>query len=330
MQAIGSDRRGRTAQAGRAVATRRVGRGLVGSLPAPARRLVRRVEGFLDRRSELEAAARRLPLGRGTALALGFVAAGIAYGGLHSGSFGTVASRTAAGFGLGLGDVQITGLAETAPEEVYAAIGLAERPSVVGLDLHAARERLLALPWVKRATLRTVYPGKLAVAVSEREAFAVWQSDELLTVVERTGRPITAFGIEALLTDRFSSLPKVVGEGAAEHAAELLPIAARQEALAARIAAYVRVADRRWDVVFDNGVRLKLPEFGIAHALARFAALDAEHDLLARPIEVADMRDPSRLALRLAPEAAEERAVAVVRHLKDMRAAEPKRGAKRL
>ena len=322
MQAIGSDRRGRT--------TAR--RGFIGALPAPARRLARRFEGFLERQATSAAAqeAHRLPLGRGTALALGFVAAGAVYGGVLAGTFGTVASHAAAGLGVGVGDVAIEGIVETTPGELYAALGMDERPSVVGLDLHAARERVLQLPWVKTATLRTVYPGRLSVAVVERQAFAVWQSDRTLTVVERTGRPITAFGIEDLLTDRFGALPNVVGEGAAEHAAELLPIAARHPLLSARIRSYIRVADRRWDVVFDNGVRLKLPEHGIESALARFAALEAEHELLARPIETADLRDPTRLALRLRADAAKERQVAVKKHLKDMERAEPRRGAKRL
>ena len=310
---------------------RRVGRGPIGSLPSPVRRLVRRFEGFLARRDAVRLERpERQPLGRGTVLALGFVAVAGLYGAHHSGSFGWATSRTAAGLGLGLGNVAITGLVETRPEEIYAAVGLVDRPSVVGLDLAAARDRVLALPWIATASLRTTYPGKLSVEVTERQAFAVWQADERLTVVERTGRPIVAFGIEDLLTDRFGTLPKVVGEGAAEHAADLLPIAARHPALAARVDAFVRVADRRWDILFDNGVRLKLPEYGIATALARFASLEAEHEMLARPIEVADLRDPSRLALRLRADVAEERAKAVAKHLKDMRAAEPRRGAKRL
>ena len=305
---------------------RSVGRGFVGALPSPLRRAARRLEGFVRREERLRAGRPARPLGRGTALALGFFAAATLYGAHLAGTFGTVASHAAARAGLGLGDVAITGLAETAPEDVYAAIGLLERPSLVGIDLYRARERLLALPWIAEARLRTVYPGKLAVDVVERKAFAVWQRDDVLTIVERTGRPITRFGIADLLSDRWQVLPNVVGEGAAEHAAELLPLAARHEALVERVRAYVRVSDRRWDVVFDNDVRLLLPAEGIGQALATFAALQNEHDILARPVLAADLRDPSRMTLRLTAEAAAEREKAVAAHLKAMRRAEPKRG----
>ena len=322
MQALGPENPGRNASG------RSAGRGFVGALPAPARRLARRLGVFLERREA--GGPSGLPLGRGAALACGFFAASVLYATVVSGSFGVATSRAAASLGLGLGDVSIDGAVETRPETIYAAIGLDVRPSLVGLDLSAARERLLVLPWIRTARLRTVYPGGLSVEVEEREAFAVWQADERLTVVERTGRPITAFGIEDLLKDRFAGLPKVVGEGAAEHASDLLPLAARHARLAERVRAYVRVADRRWNMVFDNGLTLKLPEYGIADALVRFAAMEAEHEILARPIEVADMRDPSRMALKLAAAPAKERADAVAKHLKAMKAAEPRRGQKRL
>lgn len=290
-------------------------RGPIGALPRPARRLVRRFEGFL-------AHARPLRRGAGSLLAISFFAAGAAYAAAASGAWHEAASRTAAGVGLAVGDIAITGQVETPPAAVYAALELERYPSLVGFDLHAARERLLALPWIADATLRARYPDALSVSVTEREAFAVWQKDDVLTIVEHSGRPITRYGITDLLTDRFAHLPRVVGEGAAEHAAEVLPLAARHDGLAERVASYVRVGDRRWDVVFDNGLRLKLPERALARALTRFALLEAEHELLARPLTVADLRVADRVTLRLDEEAAEARAEAVAEHLKAMKKAD--------
>ena len=293
-------------------------RGPIGALPRPLRRLVRRFEGFL-------AHARPLRRGAGSALAVGFFLAGAGYAALASGAWSEAASRTAAGFGLTVGDIAMTGLTETPPASVYAALDLDRNPSLVGLDLAAARERLLALPWIMDATLRARYPGELAIAVTEREAFAVWQRDDTLTIVEKSGRPITRYGITDLLTDRFAHLPQVVGEGAAEHAAEVLPLAARHDGLAERVASYIRVGDRRWDVVFDNGLRLQLPEHGLATALARFALMEAEHELLARPLVLADLRAPDRVTLRLDEAAARLRGEEAAEHLKAMKKADKPR-----
>lgn len=291
------------------------GRGTIGAMPRPVRRLVRRFEGFL-------AHARPMRRGVGSGLAVGFFLAGAGYAAVASGAWSEVASRTAAGLGVPVGDIAITGQVETPPAAIYAALDLQRNPSLVGLDLERARERLLALPWISNATLRARYPGGLSVSVVERKAFAVWQKDDVLTIVEHSGRPITRYGITELLTDRFSHLPRVVGEGAAEHAAEVLPLAARHDGLAERVASYVRVGDRRWDVVFETGLRLKLPERSLSKALTRFALLEAEHELLARPLTVADLRAPGRVTLRLDEEAARARAEEVAEHLKAMKKAD--------
>ena len=293
-------------------------RGTIGALPRPVRRLVRRFEGFL-------AHARPMRRGVGSLLAISFFLSGATYAAVASGAWGPVASRTAAGLGVGVGDVAITGQVETPPAAIYAALDLERNPSLVGLDLGEARERLLALPWIAEATLRASYPGGLSVSVSERKAFAVWQRDDVLTIVEKSGRPITRYGITDLLTNRFAHLPRVVGEGAAEHAAEVLPLAARHDGLAERVASYVRVGDRRWDVVFDNGLRLMLPEKALSKALTRFAILEAEHELLARPLVMADMRAPDRVTLRLDEEAAKARDEEVAEHLKAMKKADRQR-----
>ena len=287
-------------------------------MPRPVRRVVRRFEGFL-------AHARPMRRGAGSLLAIGFFVAGAAYAAVASGTWNEVASKTAAGFGIAVGDVAIAGQIETAPADIYEALDLGRNPSLIGLDLERARERLLALPWIADATLRARYPGGLSVTVTERAAFAVWQKNDVLTIVEKSGRPITRYGITDLLTDRFAHLPRVVGEGAAEHAAEVLPLAARHDGLAERVTSYVRVGDRRWDVVFDTGLRLKLPEHALSKALTRFALMQAEHELLARPLTVADLRAPDRVTLRMDEEAAAARAEEVAEHLKAMKKADRQR-----
>ena len=296
-------------------------RGFVGALPRPLRRAVRRFEGFLN-------TARPMRAGIGSVLAVSFFLSGAAYATVASGHWGSATSHAAAGFGLGVGDIRIAGHNETRLQDIYDALDLEAYPSLVGLDLADARERVEALPWIAKATLRARYPRGLAIDVEERRAFAVWQKDDTLTIVEKSGRPITRYGITDLLTDRFGHLPKVVGLGAADHAAELLPLAARHDGLVERVSAYVRVSDRRWDIVFDTGLRLKLPEKGAGRALTRFALLEAEHELLARPLVVADLRTPGRTTLRLTPEVAEERTKAAKEHLAAMRKADKvRRGA---
>ncbi|CAG0911755.1 unnamed protein product, partial [Cyprideis torosa] len=137
---------------------------------------------------------------------------------------------TAATLGLQATDIVITGQVETSEQDVFTALGIGG--SIVGFSAEDARERLLALPWVKNVAIRKIYPGKLTVALAEKRAMAVWQHNDRLTVVEKTGAPIAKFGIADLLNNRFSDLPHLVGDGAAERASEILPLAAQYPSIA--------------------------------------------------------------------------------------------------
>jgi cell division protein FtsQ len=59
---------------------------------------------------------------------------------------------------------------------------------------------------------------------------------------------------------RYNSLPLVVGEGAEKKVKGFVDEIAAYPALAGKVRAYVRVGDRRWDLLLDNGVRIMLPE----------------------------------------------------------------------
>ncbi|WPL16058.1 Cell division protein FtsQ [Thiorhodovibrio winogradskyi] len=52
---------------------------------------------------------------------------------------------------------------------------------ILSQDLGALRERVEALPWVKGASLRRVWPDRLILEVSEHEAVARWGEDGLVT-----------------------------------------------------------------------------------------------------------------------------------------------------
>jgi cell division protein FtsQ len=71
----------------------------------------------------------------------------------------------------------------------------------------------------------------------------------------------------------------------------------------ARVRAFVRVGDRRWNLRLENGVDVKLPEVGVERALAEIVALDAQYKILSRDIESVDLRLPDRVSVALTSEA---------------------------
>ncbi len=292
-------------------------------MPRFARTFVRHARRFVT-------SSRPMRAGTGSALAIAFVCAGWLYGGVLGGHGPAIVGSAAATMGLKATDIVITGQVETSDADVFEALSIGRSGSLVGFDAGDARERVMALPWIKNVAIRKIYPGKLLVAVVEKRAAAVWQHRDVLTVVERSGAPITKFGIADLISNRYAHLPHLVGDRAAETAHEILPVAARHEAFAGKVNGYIRVADRRWDVEMVNGIRVKLPEFGFAGALQKVAQLDADQDLLSRQISAVDLRVEGRIVLRLEPEAAVQRAKLVEDRLKAFRKADTRKKGRRI
>ncbi len=262
--------------------------------------------------------------GVGSALALTIIISGWLAGAVAGGHGSAFLSGAAATVGLKATDIVITGQVETSEREVLAVLGLQDGKSLVGFDVDMARLRLLELPWVRDAAIRKFYPGQLKIVLTEKKAAAVWQRGDRLTVVEKTGKPIAKFGIADLINNRFSHLPHLVGEGAAERAHEILSLVAQYPDIASHVQSYTRIANRRWDVGLVDGARIKLPEAETNRALARVARLNTSQNLLERDLTVVDVRLPDRVVLRLGDDAAKTRAELVADRLKAMKKAERK------
>lgn len=274
--------------------TRRAGLA-AGVLPRVLRRPVRAL-------SRLDPGALRIPRYAMSALTAGlFSLAGI-YGASVGGHYPEIVKTVTATSGFAVVDVRISGHRETSEIDVLDKLGLDGWTSLVGLDADAARERVVSLPWVRSASVRKIYPDGIDIAIVEKRPFAIWQHQNELTLIDRTGLPIAPFR-----GDRYATLPLVVGAGAAEKAATIVTRTAVHPGLASRVRGYVLVAGRRWDLRLENGVTIKLPEHGEAAALAELAALDESQGLLTRDIAAVDLRLDDRFVVQLTPEALERR-----------------------
>ena len=196
--------------------------------------------------------------------------------------------------GFELESIVVTGRQRTDREQILAAIGVTRGGAILSADPATIRERLESLDWIDSARVRRILPGRIEVEIHEAVPFAVWQQEGKFILIDAKGRRITENNV-----DSFAHLPLVVGPGAADKAAELFAMLETEPTLKNRVQAAVRVGDRRWNIRFDNGVDLMLPETGHSEAWHKFAKLENEHRLLARAISHVDMRLKDKLVVRL-------------------------------
>jgi cell division protein FtsQ len=197
------------------------------------------------------------------------------------------------GMGLTLRRVHITGASAEATPAIQAALEVQAGQSITGLDLDALRRRVQAVGWVREARVVRLLPDTLIVEVKEHDRLAVWQTAGRAHVIDGQGRVIQ--GAQA---GRYPGLPLVVGKGADQAAAEVLPLLSQRPRLMGRIDALVRVDERRWDLRLKDGSLIQLPAVEQEQALIRLDALDQRERLLDLGFERVDLRTPEEIAVR--------------------------------
>lgn len=162
------------------------------------------------------------------------------------------------------------------------------------LDMDALRESVEALDAVASAGVHIKSGGVLTVTVTERVPVAVWRNADGLQLIDPSGHRVVGI---ASRVER-PELPLLVGEGADAAVGEALQLYAASAPLVDRLRGFLRVGERRWDVVLTRDQRIQLPEENPLSALQKAIALDAAQDLLSRDVAIVDFRNPVRPVLR--------------------------------
>ena len=164
------------------------------------------------------------------------------------------------------------------------------------VDVSAIRERLLKFGWVKDARVSRRLPDTLVIDIVEREPAALWQDKQKLALIDSEG-----VVLDRVRVDQMPDLPLLIGPGANAKATELNALLGAVPTLKPQLASATWVGKRRWDLNFQSGETIALPE-GVrpaTEALTRFAKLDRSTGLLGRGILRFDLRIPGKMVVRL-------------------------------
>jgi cell division protein FtsQ len=194
---------------------------------------------------------------------------------------------------VALDRLTVEGRNRTSREALRAALQIKKGDNLLAADPWAIKRRLEALPWIRAATVERRYPNAMVVTLVERSPIARFRDRTGTLLVDETGALI-----KVAPEQEHENLILLAGDGAPEAAAALLKLLAEEPALARRIVSATRYGQRRWDLTFEGGAILRLPDGYEKAALAKFGEFDRQHGLLARGAVTYDMRLPDRLVIR--------------------------------
>ena len=215
---------------------------------------------------------------------------------------GEAAGEAVGDAGFRVKSVDIQGLKQMDPRPVYD-IALDQRTTAMPLvDVSGIRERLLQFGWVKDARVSRRFPDTLVIDIVERTPAALWQNDEGLSLIDAEG-----VVLDRVPVSRMPDLPLLVGKGANAQAVPLERLLDKVPALKAQLVSAKWIGQRRWDLTFQSGETVLLPEGEAAagSALAKFAKMDKSAGLLGRGIVRFDLRIPGKMTVRLPREPGE-------------------------
>jgi len=164
------------------------------------------------------------------------------------------------------------------------------------VDADAIRQRLLRFGWVKDARVLRRLPDTLVIDIVERRPAALWQSQGQLALIDSDG-----VVLDRVPVDKMPDLPLLIGPGANGQEQELSRLMADVPTLKPQLASATWVGGRRWDLNFQSGETVALPEGELAArtALTKFARQDKTSGLLGRGIVRFDLRVPGKMIVRL-------------------------------
>ena len=203
--------------------------------------------------------------------------------------------------GFVLDQLRVDGADRTTKEDILAALDVEDGIPLMSIDLVKLRERMEALEWVKAATVARRLPNELSITLEERLPFALWQLDGNVALIDPDGAIITRNGLK-----EFSDRLLLVGVGVPDAASDLVYLLSLAPKVGGRIRSAIRISNRRWDLIFDNGIRLKLPasseNYNPSMAWSQFVLQEEKHRLLDREISVIDLRLQDRMVMRVLPD----------------------------
>jgi cell division protein FtsQ len=202
--------------------------------------------------------------------------------------------------GFTLRHVEARGNRRVSTSAIYNIAFSQDSPAMPLVDLDRTRARLLELPWIGEARVSRRLPDTLVIEVVERVPVAIWQdAGGRQMLIDAAGVSLEPVRIEAM-----PDLPRLTGAGANTRFAALKALLDAVPRLRAQVTEAGWIGQRRWDLRFQSGETLTLPEGEeeARQAILRFAQLDQRESLLGRGFARIDMRVPGRAYIRISRE----------------------------
>ena len=189
----------------------------------------------------------------------------------------------------------VDGASDELAHEIREIMPLDFPVSYFDLDIKYLHKVLNDIPAVASAAIKVTVSGVLQINISERIPAFIWRKDDVISVIDEKGEFIR------LATSRldYPELPLVIGEAANLSIADISSLMEDNQYFLNQVRAFVRVGERRWDLVLDNNLRIMLPQAEFLAAFDRLMLMSESGSLFSDQLSSIDMRLVERPTVRV-------------------------------
>ena len=189
----------------------------------------------------------------------------------------------------------IDGSSDELANEIREILPLDFPVSYFDLDIKYLHKVVNEIPAVASAAIKISVGGVLQINVTEKSPAFIWRKDNVMSVIDETGSFIRIANSRV----DYPKLPLVVGEAANLGVSEISSLMQANEYFKDHVRAFIRVGERRWDLILENNVRIMLPQREFLAAFDRLMLMNEAGSLLSGRLSNIDMRLVVRPTVRV-------------------------------
>ena len=189
----------------------------------------------------------------------------------------------------------IDGSSDELANEIREILPLDFPVSYFDVDIKYLHKVVNEIPAVASAAIKISAGGVLQINVAEKSPAFIWRKDNVMSVIDETGSFIRIANSRV----DYPKLPLVVGEAADLAVSEISSLMQANEYFKDHVRAFIRVGERRWDLILENNVRIMLPQREFLAAFDRLMLMNEAGSLLSGRLSNIDMRLVVRPTVRV-------------------------------
>jgi cell division protein FtsQ len=193
--------------------------------------------------------------------------------------------------GFIINNIQILGIKNIPKDTIIKIVNNENKSNILNLNLSNIYKVLRKNDWVKELHIERILPNTIKINIKEKEAIGIWQYEMSNKLITKNGEIISTANVNKFKIN----LPIIHGSHANKHANSILKILETNKVLAKNIWSLDYINNRRWNLHFNQGIIVLLPQKGVLKAWNKIIKLHKNYDVLNLGLTELDLRNPNKI-----------------------------------